>query len=642
MCVKRLCVLVAVFVLSGVAEAVMNDSQFVNFCGNGSPQEIYAAIEAGANVNAVGGNGLTALMTAAANNSVEAVAVLLGSGANINAWNDIFSVGHYAELNTNRGVPRLVGGFREGSEVAQGQVSRIVRRVKGEHRRQTRSASINSAFASSLESQRFVAMKSQADQGASVSQYMLASMYESGQGTAKNPAEAARWYEKSASQGYAMAQFRLGEMYRDGVGVSKSQTKAAGWLAKAAQGGHPTAKASLKALNAPVLATSVTQTPNSSGSGSYVEGKRFYDARDYKQALDQFTKAAKAGDRDAQYYLGVMHEAGDGVKQNNKQAADWFRKAADAGHGNAARSIASMYEDGRGVPKSPAKAREYYAMAGSQPPSASNSGSATLSQESETAYNAKNNVPTTTVVQGNVPSEVLTGASSESNPFEDAIVRAISRQLDSALIQAGVSLPSGGVAALLSSGDGEEALVRLVAQQLDAALVQAGVNAPSSGAYLSGASSEEIFTKSVARLLDSELAKAGINLPGGVEALLSGSGGEEVLAQVISQQLDSELAKAGVNLPGGGMMALLSGKPDEAVARLAAQQIDTALAKSGAPSGGFGGLIAALLSGENSDAVAEAMAQQLTEMAVGEVLKEAGIPVPGLGGLGGLGGLFGF
>jgi ankyrin repeat protein len=90
-------VLAVLFVVLGVggglplAEAAMDINNFTYLCGaqSGSPQQVKAAIDGGADVKAKGGEGWTALMSAAAFNNhpevVEVISILLKAGADIEA-----------------------------------------------------------------------------------------------------------------------------------------------------------------------------------------------------------------------------------------------------------------------------------------------------------------------------------------------------------------------------------------------------------------------------------------------------------------------------------------------------------------------------------------------------------------------------
>jgi len=68
-------------------------------------------------------------------------------------------------------------------------------------------------------------------------QYMVATMYEKGEGVEKDPKEAAMWYEKAAEQGHPYSMYRLADMYEKGEGIAKDDAKAAEWFKKAAESG---------------------------------------------------------------------------------------------------------------------------------------------------------------------------------------------------------------------------------------------------------------------------------------------------------------------------------------------------------------------------------------------------------------------
>ena len=51
------------------------------------------------------------------------------------------------------------------------------------------------------------------------------------------------------------------------------------------------------------------------------------------QSVDQ--KAADQGDADAQFFLGVAYQDGEGVEQSDKEAVRWYRQAADQGKADA-------------------------------------------------------------------------------------------------------------------------------------------------------------------------------------------------------------------------------------------------------------------------------------------------------------------
>lgn len=74
-------------------------------------------------------------------------------------------------------------------------------------------------------------------------------------------------------------------------------------------------------------------------------------------------RAAKAGNAEAQFRLGVMYGNGDGVGLDYDQARHWFEKAAAQGHENALITLAWMYANGAGVGIDEDRAREFYLKA---------------------------------------------------------------------------------------------------------------------------------------------------------------------------------------------------------------------------------------------------------------------------------------
>ena len=73
-------------------------------------------------------------------------------------------------------------------------------------------------------------IKAKAEAGDAESEVELGRRYDKGEGVAKDPAEAVKWYRKAAEQNYAPAQNNLGLCYENGRGV-----EAAKWYRKAAE-----------------------------------------------------------------------------------------------------------------------------------------------------------------------------------------------------------------------------------------------------------------------------------------------------------------------------------------------------------------------------------------------------------------------
>ena len=53
---------------------------------------------------------------------------------------------------------------------------------------------------------------------------------------------------------------------------------------------------------------------------------------DFETALREWLPLVEAGDRDSQFNLALMYDAGAGVEQNDAQALRWFVAAAEREH----------------------------------------------------------------------------------------------------------------------------------------------------------------------------------------------------------------------------------------------------------------------------------------------------------------------
>ena len=117
------------------------------------------------------------------------------------------------------------------------------------------------------------------------------------------------------------------------------------------------------ALAALLVAMSISGTaladPLDQATAAYAQG-------DYLTALNILRSLAAAGNRSAQYNLGMMYVQGKGVATDYAQAAAWYRKAALQGDADAQRALASMYQYGKGVPHSNAEAATWYRKAADQ------------------------------------------------------------------------------------------------------------------------------------------------------------------------------------------------------------------------------------------------------------------------------------
>jgi uncharacterized protein len=122
----------------------------------------------------------------------------------------------------------------------------------------------------------------------------------------------------------------IGEIYREGVSVKRDPAEAARWYRLAADAGDRQAQFSL-GLMLLVGAPGVE--------------------KDRAAASVWFEKASAQGHAGALYNLGVMAIEGDGKSMPDfAKAADLFRRSAEAGDNDGAYSYGVLLRDGRGVP----------------------------------------------------------------------------------------------------------------------------------------------------------------------------------------------------------------------------------------------------------------------------------------------------
>lgn len=96
------------------------------------------------------------------------------------------------------------------------------------------------------------------------------------------------------------------------------------------------------------------------------DGLAAYSKGDYAQASRILRPLAAQGDASAQYFLGLMHERGEGVTKNLQEALKWYRLAAAQGNDKAQFILGRMCLNGKGVPKDYQEALKWYRLAAAQ------------------------------------------------------------------------------------------------------------------------------------------------------------------------------------------------------------------------------------------------------------------------------------
>ncbi|MEI6985655.1 MAG: tetratricopeptide repeat protein [Rhodospirillaceae bacterium] len=93
------------------------------------------------------------------------------------------------------------------------------------------------------------------------------------------------------------------------------------------------------------------------------DGLSAYSSSDYQQAALLVRPVAEAGNKEAQYVLGVMYDRGNGVPQDMVAAASWYARSANQGHALAQYNLGAMYCEGLGVAFDPIQAYKWLNLA---------------------------------------------------------------------------------------------------------------------------------------------------------------------------------------------------------------------------------------------------------------------------------------
>ena len=116
-------------------------------------------------------------------------------------------------------------------------------------------------------------------------------------------------------------------------------------------------------LPALIVFTLLLKNVGVSRSADFQKGVEDYNKSDYVTALREWTPLAEQGDADVQYSLGMMHDLGQGVRQNYIAAVKWYKLAAEQGQANAQAALGQMHQNGEGVPKDLIRAHMWFHIA---------------------------------------------------------------------------------------------------------------------------------------------------------------------------------------------------------------------------------------------------------------------------------------
>ncbi|XP_059681285.1 death ligand signal enhancer [Gavia stellata] len=169
----------------------------------------------------------------------------------------------------------------------------------------------------------YTCFKLAADRGYSKAQFNVGLCYEHGRGTEKDLEKAAFYYYHAASNCHPMAQYRYARylLHHRPENEWDRHQKAVTFLEQAAVAGITEAQAYLGVF--------------------YMRGLQPKEKRGLKYLL----LAAKNGDAQSRYHVGVCFEKGLGVQQNLAEAMKHYRQSAAAGNRNARERLRVLEEE---------------------------------------------------------------------------------------------------------------------------------------------------------------------------------------------------------------------------------------------------------------------------------------------------------
>lgn len=175
---------------------------------------------------------------------------------------------------------------------------------------------------------------------------LLARIHLTGQGTARNPAEAYRWWKQALDYGFEPAGTLLGQAHLSGIGTAPDARRALSYLQAAGEAGHVPALYLLGQLYQHQLPKQPDGVP-----------------LDLPRAGAYYSAAVKAGHVEATYAAARMLDLGEGVPAAPERAIVLYKAAALKGHADAQNALATFFYRGEVVEQNLATARQLFQAA---------------------------------------------------------------------------------------------------------------------------------------------------------------------------------------------------------------------------------------------------------------------------------------
>ena len=203
-------------------------------------------------------------------------------------------------------------------------------------------------------------------------QASLAYLYETGQGVAKDAAQAVSFYTQAARQGQAVAQYNLGRIYQNGLDDGRQQVPANPqtaeyYLQQAASQGVVSAYHQLGVLyynfGLRLTAKSLTEEEFKQWDTNENQVISLQENQYLRDAHDHFLLASQQHYGPSQHALGVMYLQGYGVPADATRAVHWLQQAANHPQPDSYYNLAQLYEQGQGTKRNLARAFLLYRQA---------------------------------------------------------------------------------------------------------------------------------------------------------------------------------------------------------------------------------------------------------------------------------------
>jgi len=175
-----------------------------------------------------------------------------------------------------------------------------------------------------------------------------------------NPREAVTWFELAAESGKPWAMLELGFLYTRGDLGKPEPEKAFAWFQRAMGEDEKKVKHYLAVANVVISLYNGIGTPKDGEKAMAMAARhRNQEFVSYLATIGQCPKsvvtfeqwvdltkrwAKEKKDAQAQYFMGMRHEGGFGVKQNVRDALNWYQKAAKQNHPLAARRLGQLHQ----------------------------------------------------------------------------------------------------------------------------------------------------------------------------------------------------------------------------------------------------------------------------------------------------------